>query len=373
MGTLSARNLRDALQKAKGVGLVEERFTVGDCEIVVRSLRPDEYEAILAECKTLEEVAYLNAFQIGHISRAIVELNGVDFRDVQFVDDEEPDPKKPGQTKSVKLELHKWLEKNVVSTWGKEIIHTTFLKVGDAVELAERQSKVGIVFLTPDETGEEKLRRLVGEVMELREELPTLIIDRVLDEHGLMFKTAAEEAKRVMEAADALAREQLAKQKAEEAAKAPPVEEPPTKEPPAKEPPVEVQAPDPMQGRQPLNQMPVDLRQAPAKVPSQTVPATRQQPSPPPPDATPSHAIQGPPITGSAAVRSAQMAALEAEADTTGVIATPPEGFDPASRPAEVPILERRLEPTDPKAVRTIIDQPPRVGLNPHFRQPRRA
>ena len=83
MSILSARTLRDSLQKAKGVGLVEERFTVGDCEVVVRNLRPDHYEDILADCKGLDDVGYLNAFQIGHVSRAIIELNGQDFRDVE--------------------------------------------------------------------------------------------------------------------------------------------------------------------------------------------------------------------------------------------------------------------------------------------------
>lgn len=368
MGTLSARSLRDSLQKAKGVGLVEERFSVADCEIVVRSLRPDEYEAILADCKGQEDVGYLNAFQIGHVARAIVELNGQDFRGIDFIDDEEPDPKKPGQTKQVKLELHKWLERNIVKTWGKEVLYVAYRKVGDVVEKAEKSSKEGIQFLIADETPEEKFRRMIGETMEFREDVPSAIFEKVLEEHGLMLKTTADEARRVMEAQDALARELIAKEKAEAEAQAQ------AAAPPVQAAPVQAPARDVMQNRQPLNTMPVEIDRAPERQAPNMIPAVRAQAAQPPPDAVRSDMIQGPPITGSAATRAAQMAALETDADGIGALLNqPPEGFDPSMRPAHVPILEHRQPQSDPKAAASVIDQPPRVGLNPHYRPPRRA
>src|SRR5271168_4471963 len=74
MGTLSARNLRESLAKAKNVGIVEERFQLFDeCEVVVRNLRPDEYSEIDAECKDLDGIDYLYKFQEGHVKRAVVE------------------------------------------------------------------------------------------------------------------------------------------------------------------------------------------------------------------------------------------------------------------------------------------------------------
>lgn len=370
MGTLSARTLRDSLQKAKGVGLVEERFTIGDCDVVVRSLRPDEYEALITDCKGLEDVTYLNTFQMGHVNRALVELNGVSFRDVQFVDDEEPDPKKPGQMKPVKLELHRWLEKNVLNSWGKEALYVAYRKVADAVEKAETQSQEGIQFLTAEETPEEHFRRLVGEMVALQEDVPTLIVERVLDENGLMLKTTAEEVKRAMEAAGNLAWEEIQKQKAEAAAAQVVETAPPPVEAPAPAPLVESPSPaDLMRRRQPLNTGRVE---APPTQAQPVLPASRQPPAPPP-EATPVGAIQGPPLTGSAATRSAQMAALEAEADMVGALSDgPPEGFDPSLRPQIIPILERRQEPGDPNAAAKIIDQPPRVGLNPHYRPQRR-
>src|SRR5580698_9713551 len=117
MGT-SGKKLLAALEKARGVGIVEETFTVDDCEITLRSLRPDEYEEVLAECKELDDLPYVNAFQKGHIVRSIVGVNGSDLHDVDFVEDEVVDPKTK-QVKSIKVELHAWLRKNVVDTWGK--------------------------------------------------------------------------------------------------------------------------------------------------------------------------------------------------------------------------------------------------------------
>ena len=92
MGVVSAKQLNEALAQAKSVGLVEEKFKMGDCEIAVRNLRPEEYESVVQECKDLEDLAYLNKWQEGHVCRSIIEINGVDLRDTDFVEVEEPDP-----------------------------------------------------------------------------------------------------------------------------------------------------------------------------------------------------------------------------------------------------------------------------------------
>ena len=70
MGTVSAKQLNTAMAKAKAVGMVEEGFTIGDCEVVLRNLRPDEYEAVVAETSELEDLTYLNAYQSAHGSGA---------------------------------------------------------------------------------------------------------------------------------------------------------------------------------------------------------------------------------------------------------------------------------------------------------------
>ncbi len=211
MGTISARALRESLQKAENVGIVEERFPLDDLELVVRNLRPDEYEALNSDVKDLDGLEYLYGFQLGHVKRAIVEMNGTDLRDVQYVEDEEDDPKKPGTTRTVKLELADWLLKNYLCTWSKEAVFVAYRKVEDAVAQAEKKAKNGIEFLTPDETDEDRFRRLAGELKELEDALPAKLVDHVLDQNGYMRKSTADEVKRAMETADRIAREEEAK------------------------------------------------------------------------------------------------------------------------------------------------------------------
>jgi hypothetical protein len=388
MGTLSARALRESLQKARNVGIVEERFTLfGEIELVVRNLRPDEYEHINKDCADQEGLDYLYAFQEGHVKRAIVEVNGQDLREVQFVEDEEEDPKKPGTTKTVKLELADWLYRNFISTWSKEALYVVFRKVEDAVGRAEKKAKDGIEFISPDESDEDRFRRIVGELKDLEDNLPVKLVDHVLEEAGYMRKSTADEIKRAMDKATQLAREEEAARKAAAgegspppapAASAPPA--PPAAPPPAAPVAAAPSGPDPndlMRNRQPMNQAAVDVPQPVIISPGARqvpVPATRQpQPGPPPPDQV--HppiqgAIPGPALHGSAAVRSAKHAALEAEADAAGALQG--EGGQLPPKPTDVPIIERKQTPIDPKAAASVIDPKPRGGINPHFRPPPR-
>jgi hypothetical protein len=67
------------------------------------------------------------------------------------------------------------------------------------------------------------------------------------------------------------------------------------------------------------------------------------------------------------------MAALEMDADTAGILDPGTNGPNLQQLSAQVPMLEHRQQPGDPKAALGIIDQLPKVGLNPHYRTPRRA
>lgn len=193
MGNISAKALSNALAKARNVGLVEESCTIEDCEIVLRNLRPEEYSDIIQDCDGLDEVKFLNAYQKGHISRSIVEVNGVDLRDVTTVVVEEDDPRNPGQQKKVQRELHRYLLKNMLDSWSKEALYTAFRKFSDVVELAERKAKDGITFLVPEETPEDKYRRLLQEVRALEQDIPETVIEDALDDAGLVRKATKEE------------------------------------------------------------------------------------------------------------------------------------------------------------------------------------
>ena len=397
MGVMLARSLRESLKKAQNIGIVEERVQLfDDCEVAVRNLRPDEYEAIHAEIKELDGMEYLFGFQKGHVKRALVELNGQDLRDVQFVEDEEDDPKRPGQKKQVKLELADWLDKNILSSWSKEAMYIVYRKVEDAVSRAEKRAKEGIEFLTPEETDEDKYRRLVGEMKDLEQNLPSKIIERVLEEKGYMLKSTADEIKRAMERMEAVREHPLKTAQAAQEAPPPPVQAPqPVPQPPPvqaqPQPQVRIPVPQPaqqpvqqpgpdltalMQSRQPLNQGTEDVPQPYIVSPSpknSPTPAGRPSPAPPPGQVHPplQGGIPGPALVGSAAARGAKQAALEMEADSSGAMAGPSQQLP--VRPPPGPVIEHKLPPMDPKLIAGNIDPKPRGGLNPHYRPPQQV
>jgi hypothetical protein len=360
MGTISAKSLDASLEQARGVGIVEEKFTLGDCEVTLRNLRPSEYEAVLNACKDEDDLAYLNAFQIGHISRAIQELNGVSLRDVDFVECEEPDPKKPGQVRTIKREKHDWLQKNVLNTWGKEGIYNCYRKFSDVVTMAETKSRQGIVFLTPDETAEERFRRLTNELKELETEVPPALVVSILQESGYAPYT---------EPADRAALGKL-----DELSRGQESEAPSTATAPAEPETRTVQASDGLRNRVPLNQQvdvdAVPVPPTPPQAPTPSVSAPIVTPPPTPPQAVMSK-------------RSADFLAQEAEFDEElraslpvgvvppgGVVA--PEYARMANTPPErvAAVLDKpQRDHTDPQAFGAIIEKPPTGGLNPKFQR----
>jgi len=343
MGTVSAKDLTASLDKAKNMGLVEEGFDLCGHHMVVRNLRPTEVEAVLEACKGLEDLPYVNAYQREHVSRAIVELDGFDLRETDFIDDEEPDPKKSGTMKRVRIERHKWLADKLVFSWGQEVIFTIYRKIGDCSIKADKEAKLGVVFLTPDETAEDKYRRLLGDLKEIEDDVPATLLDKTLDEFGLMRKSTAAELEAAQEKLSTLKQEEDAKAREE----APPEEEP--------LPPISPVA-QAMANRKPLNQ-PEE-----AAPPERVVPQERPKPF-----------VQAPAVTSA---RTAQLAALEGDADVVGVLTDQMLGAQPKLpvKPQEVAELGGSRPIIDParaaQAVASIIDQPPPAGINPRFRSP---
>jgi len=363
MSTLTAKKLSDALDKAKNVGFVEETFTVENCEVTLRNLRPDEYVASMEACEGLEDVAYLHAYQKEHLSRSIVVLNGVDLREVKHVEVEEPDPKKSGEMRTVKVELHTFLLTNVVNTWGKEAIFTTYRKFSEVLEAAERKANEGVKFIMPEETEEEKYRRLLLEAKEVEGELPNALVETILGEHGWMQKSTAEEAKAAMERADQLAREEA--KKAEEGSPEPSAQEAPKvverpQESTAEPAPTPQAAPEPETPARPPAKVPVDPHAT-----LQKVIETRRK--------APVQSAQEEKSEDEKSSRAAQIAALEAEA---GIGVEVPEGAEiPVLQPEDAPEVAelKKQEPVDPKKAARILDQPPVSGINPRFKPPTRV
>lgn len=380
MGIVSGKQLTEALQKAQAVGMVEESFKIGDCEVTLRNLRPDQYEGVIQECKDLEDVAYLNKWQEGHVCRSIVQINGVDLRDADFVEVEEPDPKNKGQVKTVKRELHDWLRRHVLSTWAKEAIYTTFRKFTDVIILAESSAKKDVKFVVAEETPEDQFRRLLGELKELESEVPPPLVRAALEEHGYTHFTQPQDVE-ALRNFDQNVPKPPAPETPPSAAPAPPPPAAPTSPPPPAAPPIaatpQASAIDPalraaqiMRTRVPLNQQPVsvpDISQAPAA----EAPVTYQ---PIPHHRVPSGADIGLPEGGISPSFNDERASAPVPVIPPGMMPPsnmPPGMAIPAPPPGStpVPMLDQRgAHATDPRQLATIVNQPPHVGLNPKYR-----
>ena len=408
MGTISAKKINEALAKARNVCVVEEPLTLEDLSLVFRNLRPDQYTAIYEENKELEGIDHLYSFQKSHLCRSLVEVNGIDFRDVDFVEVEEEikdpktgevllDPSTGGpKVKKIKLERHAYVRKYVIDSWTKEPLQVAWRKFSDVLKLAEDKSKEGVKFVVPEMTPEESLRDHINNVREVIDEVPGALVDSILEDVGLMRISRVEEIKRATEQVDALAREQEANAKAEEQAKAdasqsispqavshPPVQlegAPPTGPRVRQATPEEIMA-----RRTPLNQQPVVDTQQP-------IAAIQRAPQGAPQPPTQVSGIDSTKVIQ----RSQNIARLEAETVDLEVPLPPPG--DPAvlqrtvphgqalpgaqalpnaphlmrAVPSEVPVLRKGGDTVDMKTFQQTVDTPPTTGLNPRFRPVRR-
>lgn len=429
MATRSANKIRESLKKAQNVGCIEEPVEIAGCSIVLRNLRPEEYPAILQDLEDVPEEEYVFAYQLENVSRSIVEVNGEDLRNVDFIEDEVPSgayllvcqlpsetaastiskklreefkvkativpPHEEGDTSTrlVKIERHEWLRKNVLATWSKEALVVSWRKFSELLAKADEKAKEGVKFHIPDETDEQKVRRLLGEMIEASEDLPNEMLDRILGDVGLLRKANKEELDVAAERLAALRDStQAAPPPAPEPAPAPPA----PVAPPAPPQPAPVDTAALMRNRQPLNQqyvappMPAQPQPVPAQVRAQVPDSIRKaaafntasvNPSmvdstvgPVQAEAEATFArwarlgVEEEPAQGT---RASKIAALESlDGLDVGPPATSPFVKPVSSAPGEVPVLSEKSAPVDSKGLMSIVEKPPVVGINPRFKRP---
>lgn len=326
MTTLKESSLKGLLEKARQVGIIEEAVSVQGHNMVLRNLRPEEYTELYEELQAFvnNEPEYWHSSHIEHVSRSLVEIDGEDFRDVQFIEVEREDPKNPGTLVPVNVPRHEWVRDNLVSQWSREVIFVLFRKFMDVASEADRISREGVVFKVADETDEEKFRRLLAEALESGSDVPDDMKEAILQEHGLLLATSAEELERANEEAKRFLEEQRKQaQAAEEAATEDAVAEEEPWEPTAATTeaanvPEQIRQAlsqeDPetiMAARQPLNRTPI---RAPVPQPAEgRVTVANKRPPAPPAQQVASA------VNARAAQRAAEFAALEAEAAANGI------------------------------------------------------
>jgi hypothetical protein len=321
MNTLQQDKLKAALAKAKNVGRVEDSVTIAGCAIVLQSLSPDEYEAIETAIRGLDEMAYLNAYQIEHLCRSIVEIEGIDFRDTQFVE----------LDNGKKVEKHAWIRDEVLRSWSRESVVSAWRKMMEVFVKADEKAKEGIHFSIDEETEEGRFRRLIGEMKEASEDLPDELVTRILDEEGLLLKTTKAEMDAVNEAL----------KEAETPATPEPIPSAPVAPPP--QPTMsQAEAANLMQNRTPMNRQAVDVPTPQSQTTAVVAPTSRR--------------VEVPPEIREAAIPIQELSRKERPA--MPVIQT---------APSEVVEIKRPLPVGQP-----VIDSPPAGGINTRYRPPQR-
>jgi hypothetical protein len=330
---MKASRLKAVLEKARNAGQVEESVTIAGLDLVLTSLTAQTLATIHDELKDVSESAYAVEYQIEHVCRAIVEVDGTNLREAGFIEVDAPEPGAP----IVKVERHQWLRDNLVSTWSYDMVQVAFRKVLDVIASATQLANAGVQFKVEAESDEEKFRRLLGDLKEAGAELPADMREAILREEGLLLAASKSELDDLRERAKTWT------DPGDDAAPVE-VEEPPA--PPPRAPSQLVQAaaatrdeaPEPPAQRVPLNQTPI-RDPVPVNLPDQHAAAANWRPNAPPPDQV--HDLSK---------RSARFSAIAA-VETDAVVMQP----DPR---------------VDQDGVRTIVDKPPVAGVNAKYVNP---
>jgi len=375
MATLKSKKLQEALKKAKNVGRHEEPVTIDGCSLVLQSLPSSAYDAVIQEISDLEGAEYAHAYQIGHVCRSIVEIEGVDLREVQFVEDDVPSgtylvnavvpneakakkarevllkelgleltvvPPDGSEERTVMVERHEWLRERVAS-WSQEAVSIAYRKFTDVVVMAGEKAKEGIQFRVADESAEDKFRRLLAEAKEVEGELAPDLAKKVLEDAGYLQKTSEEELAEIKRRALEFQQEQ--QRLKEEVTK----EEAPTPAPQESSP-EDVAAL--MRNRPRLNQQAMNV-----PVPVQTAErAPQAQPARVPPQIA--NAVN-------LSAKAREIAALEGDVDPT--ILEHMQQPQSLPKPQEVAELSRPTPGVDRAGFGSIYDTKPVGGINPKF------
>lgn len=364
---IKASKIQDAIQKAQRVGEVEESFTLAGCDLVLRSLQPNEIQAVLDEINDLEDSAYMMGYRVGHLCRSIIEINGESLREADFIEvdvEEEVDGVK--KVRAIALERHKFVADYLLASWSQEAIGAAFRKFGDVLEKAEQRAVEGVEFRVPDETPEDKFQRLLTEAKELEGQIPFELVVRILGDVGYISKSSKEELETIDQRLSRVATEINSGATVEGIQEA------------------SVQQPAPSQPRgattSQATRVPLNQRAVSIPVPTPSVVTRAEVPEEP-------RSKPLIPLSPEVLRRSRELEALE------GNLSLPPgysNGVDrmeatappiqSSTRVAEtVPsgtVVAAAISPItrgDSSGVASIFDQPPVAGVNPRYRPPTRG
>jgi len=193
--SISLQALESALSAIAEISHSEGSFKVGSTNLTVRTLSPEEEHEVQkyasqawSESAEGEEsegnegnevLAYVDRFRIDTISRALVAIDAVDLRDVQYIETGEELP----NGKPVKLPKHLAL-RGAVQKWGGPMRIAVFKKYAEVVRKAENQAEDAVEFEPSDLEAE--IERLESRLKDLKQELEDSKIEQTNPVHNVV-------------------------------------------------------------------------------------------------------------------------------------------------------------------------------------------
>lgn len=170
-------SLEQSLSAITQIGKGESTIDVNGVSITLRVLNPDEElevqksasDVLKVNKDSMDAVAtleYLDKFRLGVLSHAIVEINGQDFRGVQFIETGDTLP----NGKRVQIPKPQALKK-LLSSFSRTILVGIFKKYTELVEKTEFEAEKFIEFSVEDSDSEiARLRERISELERSKEE-----------------------------------------------------------------------------------------------------------------------------------------------------------------------------------------------------------
>ncbi len=177
---LSFEKLKSSFERMISESFFQDSFSFLGDTITLRSLSKNEYDEIAAEMVGFEtsdsneskKAQYITEYCYRHLSRSIVEVGGVNFRGVSYVD-----------LGHEKVPVQLFLKENFLSRLSHEAFNVLWNKFNEVVEQGEKKNRQGVVFITPDERPDEKIERLLKEASLLLTEVPESLVKRILEKY----------------------------------------------------------------------------------------------------------------------------------------------------------------------------------------------
>ena len=173
---LDLATLKATLQPIRQIGEVEEYFKIDGIEVCMRVLTPKEElqvqrwaNSILAAATVDQRendnslaVEYLNRFKLGCLAYSLVEINGMDLRNEEFIATGEVLKNgKPVKVKKTDALI------DILEGWPRPLLSAVFKKFNEVMERCEIQSDQSVEYNPPDIEAE--IQQLLNRLQTLEE------------------------------------------------------------------------------------------------------------------------------------------------------------------------------------------------------------